>query len=170
MNWENFLNIRSKNKEKTENQCKKTACEQKTISEKRKFVSNKKLGLKWTMNGLRKPFRKNLIQKVEKQQKSQWNCRMWKKPQARKRIFVQTPFSHSTLKLERKNSRRKTTLFFAPFPVSAWPKSLLQFDFINYENVWTDLKRQRPNTIPILWIVKNRSAILACWEDEGGYE
>ena len=26
-----------------------------------------------------------------------------KKPLARKRIFVQTPFSHSTLKLERKN-------------------------------------------------------------------
>ena len=42
-----------------------------------------------------------------------------KKPLARKRIFVQTPFSHSTLKLERKNSRRKTTRFFAPLPVSA---------------------------------------------------
>ena len=37
---------------------------------------------------------------------------MWtKKPLARKRIFVQTPFSHSSLKLERKNSRRKTTRF-----------------------------------------------------------
>ena len=31
-------------------------------------------------------------------------------------------------------------------------------------------KRQRPNTIQILWIVKkNRSAIIAGWEDEGGY-
>ena len=29
----------------------------------------------------------------------------------------------------KKNSRRKTTRFFAPFPVSAWSKSLLQFDF-----------------------------------------
>ena len=27
-------------------------------------------------------------------------------------------------------------------------------------------KRQRPNTIQILWIVKNRSAIIAGWEDE----
>ena len=38
---------------------------------------------------------------------------------ARKRFFVQTPFSHSTLKLERGISRRKTTRFFAPHPVSA---------------------------------------------------
>ena len=42
-----------------------------------------------------------------------------RKPLARKRIFVQTPFSHSTLNLERKISRRKTTRFFAPLPVSA---------------------------------------------------
>ena len=42
-----------------------------------------------------------------------------KKTLARNRIFVQTPFSHSTLNLERKNSRRKTTRFFAPFTVSA---------------------------------------------------
>ena len=80
-----------------------------------------------------------------------------KKPLARKRNFVQTPFSRSTLNLERKISRRKTTRFFAPLPVSAWPKSLLQFDFKNHENVRTDLKkRQRPNTIQILWIVKNK--------------
>ena len=30
-------------------------------------------------------------------------------------------------------------------------------------------KRQRPNTIQILWIVKKRSAIIAGWEGEGGY-
>ena len=30
-------------------------------------------------------------------------------------------------------------------------------------------KTQRTNTIQILWIVKNRSAIIAGWEDEGGY-
>ena len=42
----------------------------------------------------------------------------------------------------KKNSRRKTTRFFAPFLVSAWPKSPLQFDFKNHENVWTDLKKK----------------------------
>ena len=38
-----------------------------------------------------------------------------KKQLARKRNFVQTPFSHSTLKLGPKISRRKTTRFFASF-------------------------------------------------------
>ena len=57
----------------------------------------------------------------------------------------------------KKNSRRKTTRFFAPIPVSAWTKSPLQFDFKNHENVWTDLKKRQPtNTIQILWIVKNQ--------------
>ena len=102
-----------------------------------KLGSNKKLDLEWTMNWLGKPFRKNSTQKIQKCLKSNWNCRMWtKKPLSRKRIFVRTPFSHSTLNLKQ--------------------KSLLQFDFKNHENLWTDLKkRQRPNTIQILWIVKN---------------
>ena len=54
---------------------------------------------------------------------------------ARKRIFVQTPFSHSTLKLERKKFTTRTIRFFAPLPVSARPKSPLQIDFKNHENV-----------------------------------
>ena len=51
------------------------------------------------------------------------------KPVARKRIFVQTPFSHSTLNLSKKNSRHKNTRFFSPLPVSAWLKSLLKNHF-----------------------------------------
>ena len=63
---------------------------------------------------------KNPIQKIEKTVKIRVKLpHVNKKPLPRNRIFVQTPFSHSTLKLERKNSRRKTTRFFAPFPVSA---------------------------------------------------
>ena len=62
-----------------------------------------------------------------------------KKPLARKRLFVHTSFSQSTLKLEQKISRRKTPRFLAPLAVSVWPKSLLQFDFKNYEKLWTDL-------------------------------
>ena len=79
-----------------------------------------------------------------------------KKPLSKKRIFVQALYSHSTSNLEQKKfSRRKTARFFARFPVSAWPKSPLQFDFKNHENVWTDLKkRQRPNTIQVFWIAK----------------
>ena len=42
-----------------------------------------------------------------------------KQPLARKRIIVQTRFSHSTLKLERKNFTPQNTRFSAPIPVSA---------------------------------------------------
>ena len=63
---------------------------------------------------------KNPIQKIEKTVKIRVKLpHVNKKPLPRKRISVQTPFSHSTLKLERKNSRPKTTRFFAPLPVSA---------------------------------------------------
>ena len=56
------------------------------------------------MNGLGKPFRQNPIQKNEKTVKIKVKFHMLtKKPLARKRIFVQTTFSHSTLKLEQKN-------------------------------------------------------------------
>ena len=74
------------------------------------------------MNGLEKPLRKkNRIKKIEKKTvKVKVKLpHVNKKPLARKRIFVQTPFSHSTLELEQKKSCRKTTRFFAPFPVSA---------------------------------------------------
>ena len=64
-----------------------------------------------------------------------------KRPVAKKQIFVQTPFSHSTLKSEQKNSRRKTTLFLAPFPASAWPKLLLHFDFIQIVKMCEQTKK-----------------------------
>ena len=92
---------------------------------------------------------KNPIQKTEKTVKIKVKLpHVNKKPLARKRIFVQTPYSHSTLILEQIISRRKTPPFFAPLPVSAWPKSLLQFDFKNHENVWTDHKKNIAGRIP----------------------
>ena len=63
------------------------------------------------------------------------------KPLARKQICSYTVFT-LYLQIRIKNSRRKTTRFFAPLPVSAWPKSLLQFDFKNHEKVLTDLKKK----------------------------
>ena len=85
--------------------------------------------------------------------------RMWaKKPLARRQFFVQTPFSHSNLKLERESStpqcewvyfkiRAKKSYPAKPLAFSLhflWPKSSLQFDFKNHENVWTDLKDSAP--------------------------
>ena len=61
---------------------------------------------------------KNLIQKIEKIKLKLPHVN--KKSLARKRIFVQTRFSHSILKLERKKFQAtKPIRFFAPFPVSA---------------------------------------------------
>ena len=82
----------------------------KTTSEKGKCGSNKKLVLERTMNGLGKYLEKTVKIKVELPH-------MNKKPLARNRIFVKTPFSQSTLKLEQKNFTPKN--FFAPLPVSA---------------------------------------------------
>ena len=59
---------------------------------------------------------KNPIQKIEKTVKIRVKLpHVNKKPLPRNRIFVQTPFSHSTLKLERKKSRCKTTRFSLHF-------------------------------------------------------
>ena len=70
------------------------------------------------MNGLGKPFREKTNAKNPKTVKNQSEIAACK-PLARKRIFVQTQFFHFTLNLEQKYSRRKTTCFFAPLPVSA---------------------------------------------------
>ena len=56
------------------------------------------------MNGLEKPFRKKPIQKIENSKNQSEIAACEQKPLARKRrIFVQTPFSHSNLNLKRKN-------------------------------------------------------------------
>ena len=126
--------LKSGKKTNTENQCQNADSEnKKPLARNVNLILTKKLGLEWTMNGSGKKSdpknrKKNSKIKAELPHVN-------KKPLARKRIFVQTPFSHSTLKLEPKKSRRKTTRVFFPFPVLAWPKWLLQFDFKNHENV-----------------------------------
>ena len=77
------------------------------------------------------------------------------KKTARKRIFVQIPFSHSTLKFKQKIFTTQKHSLFRSISGCGVIKSLLQFDFKNHENVWADLKnRPRPNTIQIVRIVK----------------
>ena len=75
-----------------------------------------------------------------------------KKPWARKQIFVQTPFSHSTLKLQRKNFTPQNHSLFCSIFRSGVTK--------NYSNLTSKimkiLEKQRPNTIQILWNVKNQ--------------
>ena len=113
----------------------------KTTNEKWKFNSHKKLGLEWALNGLGKPFRKKSDPKNRKNSKNQSEIAACEQKTTTKKpnFCSNTVFSLYFKIIAKKNSRRKTTRFFAPFPVSAWPKSLLQFDFKNHENVWTDL-------------------------------
>ena len=101
------------------------------------------------MNGLEKPFRKKSNPKNEKIVKAKVKLlHVNKKPLARKRIFVQTPFSRSTSKLEQTN--------FTPQNYSLF---LFRRDQ-NHDSNWTSKirkmceqilkRRQRPNTIQIL--------------------
>ena len=100
---------------------------------------------------------KNLIQKIEKTVKIKVKLpHVNKKPVARKRIFVQTPFSHSSLNLEQNFHAAKPLAFSLHF-VSARPN--------HYSNLTSKImqmceqilkKRQRPNTIQILRIIKNQ--------------
>ena len=80
------------------------------------------------MSGSAKPLRKkNPIQKIEKSVK----------------IEVKLPhiFSIYVKSRAKRFHAAKTTRFFAPVSVSAWPKSSLHFDFKNHEIVWIDLKQ-----------------------------
>ena len=72
-------------------------------------------------------YKTNWIKK-SKNKKPKQNAASEKKPPARKRISVQTPFSQSSLKLQRKILRRKITRFFCSTSFSGVPKPSLQFD------------------------------------------
>ena len=62
---------------------------------------------------------KNPTQKIEKRVKTKVKLPHVSKKTTSEKANIQTPFSHSTSKLEQKKSLRKTTRFLAPFPVSA---------------------------------------------------
>ena len=82
------------------------------------------------MNGLGKPFR----EKTKKSKTLKIKVKLphvYKKHQAIKRIFVQTPFSESTLKLRAK----KFTLDFSLHFLFRRDQNHCSFDFKNHENV-----------------------------------
>ena len=119
-------------------------------------LTNRKLDLERTMNGLGKPFRKKSDPKNRKTVKIRVKLpHVNKKPLPRNRIFVQTPFSHSTLKLERKKIHAASPLAFSLH-------FLFRRDQNHYSNLTSKImkmceqilkkkkKRQRPNTIQIL--------------------
>ena len=83
----------------------------------------------------------NHLEKNWKNSKNQSKIAAFEKKSSEKADFCSNTVFSLYFKIGVINSRRKITRFLAPLPVSAWPKSLLQFDFKNHENVWIDLKK-----------------------------
>ena len=86
----------------------------------------KKLGLERTMNGLGKPLRKKSDPNNWKTVKIEMKLHVHKKQPTRKRIFVQTRFSHSTLKIERINFKPQNHSLFRFRSISCFGVTKLQ--------------------------------------------
>ena len=95
------------------------------------------------MNGLGKPFRKKSDPKNRKNSENQSEIAACEqKTTTQKPNFCSnTVFSLYFKIIAKIFTAKKNHSLFAPFLVSAWQKSPLQFDFKNHENVWTDLKK-----------------------------
>ena len=102
------------------------------------------------------------IQKIEKTVKIEVKLlHANKKPLARNRIFVQTPFSQSTLKLERNNFTPQNRSLFRSISCFGVTKITTPI-WLQKSWKWVNksLKtRQRPSTIRILWIVKKNTKL-----------
>ena len=119
------------------------------------------------MNGLVKPLRKKSDRKIDKTVKIKVKLpHVNKKPLARKRIFVQTPYSHSTLEINKIHAakplafslhflfRRDQNHYYNLTKIMKMCEHILNKR--QWQILWIAKKRQRPNTIQILWIVKNQ--------------
>ena len=136
----------------------------KTLARKRNFVQTKKqLGLEWTKNGFGKPFRKNFYPKIEKNIKHQSEIAACEqKTTSEKANFC----SNTVFSLYFKIRVKK---FYAAKPLDFSLHFLFRRDQNHYPNLTSKMmkmceqilkKRQRPNTIQILWIVKTKSTAI----------
>ena len=126
-----------------------------------------------SFNGLGKPFRKNPIQKNRKNSKNQNEIAACEqKTTSEKANFCSNTVFSLYFKIRPKKIHAAKALALSLH-------FLFRRDQNHHSNLTTKImkmceqilkkKRQRPNTIQILWIVKNTSAIIAGCEDEGGY-
>ena len=121
----------------------------KATSEKGKFGSSKKTTPRLNYEWIGKTINKKIRSKNWKKNSSNQN-----EIAAYEQKFIffvhmrrfntknSTPFSHSTLKLERKKFTPQNHSFSRSASCFGGPKSLLQFDFKNHENEWTDLEKK----------------------------
>ena len=120
---------------------------------------NRKLNLEKTMNGLGKPFRKKIRSKKSKKQKQlKRNGRMSTKPTSEKANFCSNTVVSLYFKFRAKKFHAAKALAFSLH-------FLFQRDQNHHSNLTSKImkmceqifkKRQRHNTIQILWIVKNQ--------------
>ena len=104
----------------------------------------KKLHLERTLTGSENPSRKKSHKKNRKTVINQsQNSTCEQKTTNKKMNFCSNNFHTLLENYIRKRSRHKSTRLFTPLPVSAWPKSSLQFDFKIHENVLTDHKKPK---------------------------
>ena len=97
---------------------------------------NKLLDLVRSMSELGKPFRKKSDPKIEKIVNIKLKLpHVNKKSPAKRQIFVQTPFFHSTLKLEQTNFTPQKHSLFSSTSCFGVTKITTQFDFKKNENV-----------------------------------
>ena len=128
----------------------------KTTSDKRKFNSNKKLSLELAVNGLRKPFRKQSDPKNRKNSKNQSEIAACEqKTTTEKPNFCSNTIFALYFKIRAKKIHAAKPLAFSLH-------FLFRRDQNHYSNLTSKImkmceeilkKRQRPNTIQILWIV-----------------
>ena len=134
----------------------------KTTSEKWKFGSNKNLDLERTMNKLGKPFRKKSNPKNRKNSKNQSEITICEqKTTSEKANFCSNTVFSLHFKFRAKNIHAAKALAYSLH-------FLFRRDQNHYSNLTSKImkmceqisktkKRQRPNTIQILWIVKKHS-------------
>ena len=87
----------------------------------------------------------NPIQKIYKTMKNQSQIAACEQKTTSEKAYFKFLLKHrfsSTLQWEQTNFTPQDHSLFRSTSFSAWPKSLLQFDFKNHENVWTDLKKK----------------------------
>ena len=129
-----FIENQVKNINKKQKINQNAACEQKTISEKWKFGSNKKrasMNSEWVEKTIWKKIRSKKSRKTVKIKMKLPHVN--KKPLARKRTFVQTQFFSLYFKIRAKKFHAaKPIAFSLPLLFRRDQKLLLRFHFINH--------------------------------------
>ena len=145
----------------------------KITSEKWKINSNKKLALEWAVNRLGKPFRKKSDPKNRKNSKNQSEIAACEqKTTTEKPNFCSTTVVSLYFKIRAKK-------FHAAKPLAFSLHFLFRRDQNHYSNLTSKIMKMceqilKKKTAPqynsnSLNCKKNTSAIIAGWEDEGGY-